>query len=91
MLLQRHEEAIPYLERAAELNPRDWTCHHHLALANDCMEDYDTALRHYIRARQLNPELPADILENMRTKALQAKLNEISTSKSKQEQPTTRS
>lgn len=63
------------LQQAVELDTAgDWTLHHHLGLAHEKQGELPEAAAHYRVARDLNPELPSDMLQNVEVKIREQQL-----------------
>jgi Flp pilus assembly protein TadD len=51
----RSQEAVAYLKRAVELNPREWSLHSALGVAYDQLDDHKSARLAYEKALSLKP------------------------------------
>lgn len=61
-MMGKYNEAVMYLQKALELAPDDADLHINLAYLLHRLKQYEKARMMYLRARNLNPEIPLDPL-----------------------------
>lgn len=77
--LDRHEEALGFLDRAVELRPDDWHGHSVRGIALDYLGRYDVAQQSYRRALELAPDHPTVVNNLALSLAQEGRLEEAVT------------
>lgn len=70
------DAGIATLQQAREQNENDFMVHANLGLALDSAGRLEEAVKSYRRARQLNPKIPNDLLQNAEIKLREKRVAE---------------